>query len=128
MSKVFSKPVTLSQESLNKSNKRLATFSISRTGPNPIVSIVGYFHLKPILGSIRFARGSISVGSKHHIVYDMQAMDGKPPKKITEETCIVLLNEDQNLCQKISTIIVDDTTELLSFLDEENENLIALEV
>ena len=108
----------LTYEPFEAKNRRLTTFSISKTGDHSTVSIVGCFELKPTIGSIRFSRGTIHVGTISHIVYDKHAMDGLPPKEITDETCIVLLNEDKKLSQKATAIIVDNTTELLSLLDK----------
>jgi len=108
--------------------KRLTTFSISKTGENSKVSIVGCFELKPTIGSIRFSRGTIHVGCNSYIVFDRQAMAGMPAKDITKESCIVLLYEDNKLSQKATAIIVDNTTELLSLLNEQNQDFISLDV
>jgi hypothetical protein len=120
MPDIMTKPVELPNESVGKFQGRIATFSISRTGPNSTISIIGYFRLKPALSSIRFSKGTIHVGSNSYIVFDRQAMAGLPAKDITEETCIVLLYENEKLSHKATAYIVDDTTELLSLLNGQN--------
>ena len=118
----------LINESSKSQVKRLTTFSISKTGKNSKVSIVGCFELKQTIGSIRFSRGTILVGCNSYIVFDRQAMAGLPAKDITKESCIVLLYDDNKLSQKATAIIVDNTTELLSLLNEQNQNFISMEV
>ena len=128
MPKAIFKPAELLQKTSEAQNKRLTTFSISKTGGNSKVSIVGCFELKPTIGSVRFSKGTIHVGSNSYIVFDRQAMAGLPAKEITKESCIVLLYEDNKLSQKATAIIVDNTTELLSLLNEQNQDFISLEV
>jgi hypothetical protein len=108
----------LTYERFEAKNRRLTTFSISKTGEHSTVSIVGCFEIKPTIGSVRCSRGTIHVGTNSYIVFDRQAMDGLPPKDITEESCIVLLYEDNKFSKKATAIIVDNTTELLSLLDK----------
>ncbi len=100
-------------------NRRLTTFTFSKKGNHATVNIIGCFQLEPVVGSFKFVRGTIRVGSKNFTVYDRQAMDGMPTKEITEETCIVLLDEDRSSCQEGTAIIVNNTTELLSFWNEQ---------
>lgn len=100
-------------------NRRLTTFAFSKKGNHATVKIIGCFQIEPVVESFKFVRGTIRVGGKNFTVYDRHAMDGMPAKEITEETCIVLLDEDRSLCQEGTAIIVNNTTELLSFIDEQ---------
>ena len=110
-------------EPLEVLKRRFTTFAYSKRSDYTAVNIVGCFHLEPVKDSFEFVRGTIRIGSKSYIVYDKQAMTDGTPKEITEETCIVLLDEDRNIQHEGTAIIVDNTTELLSLLDEKNSKL-----
>ncbi len=120
-------PTELLREPLEL-KKRLTTFSFSYDGDYATLNIVGCFHLEPVKESFEFVRGEIRIGSKNYTVYDKQAMKDGIPKDITEETCIVLLDEHRSFYAEGTAIIVDNTAELLSLLDEKNSNLVTLEM
>jgi len=108
----------LLKEPLGALNRRLTTFSFSNHQGCTNIHIVGCFHLEPVRESFEFVRGKIRIGTKSYIVYDKQAMKDGMSKEITEETCIVLLDEDSGPHQEAAAIIVDNTAELLSILEK----------
>ena len=118
----------LLKEPLGALNRRLTTFSFSNHQGCTNIHIVGCFHLEPVRESFEFVRGKIRIGTKSYIVYDKQAMKDGLTKEITEETCIILLDEGESLYQEGTAIIVDDAAELLSLLEEKNLNLVAPEM
>lgn len=118
MLKTTNNATELLQEPLEVLNRGLTTFSFSKRQGCTNINIVGCFHLEPVRENFEFVRGKIRIGSKSYIVYDKQAMKDGMPKEITEETCILLLDEDSGLHQEAAAIIVDNTAELLSILEK----------
>lgn len=98
-------------------NKRITAFAFSKHGDGVEIKIIGCFHIKQAPSQPFYSKGIITVDGRPFLVFDLQALAGMKAKIVTSESCIILLDCDDEFNFFSKAIIVDDVTELLSIAD-----------
>lgn len=98
-------------------NRRITAFAFSKHEGGVEINIIGCFQIKQAPSQPFYSKGIITVDGRPFSVFDLQALAGMKAKKVTSESCIVLLdcNDEFNFFSR--AIIVDDVTEMLSIAD-----------
>lgn len=104
-------------------NRRLTTFAF-KAGENGIdIKIIGCLKVKTAPSQPFYSKGTILFDGNVFSVFDMQALAGLRPKRITDESCVVLVNSDDCDGGFNRAIIVDDVAEMLRIAEHNMEGL-----
>lgn len=98
-------------------DRRITAFAFTKHGDGVEIKIIGCFQIKQAPNQPFYSKGIITVQGRPFSVFDLQALAGLKAKKVTAESCIILLDCDDDLNSFSRAIIVDDVTEMLSIAD-----------
>ncbi|MBW8016186.1 MAG: hypothetical protein FVQ82_08365 [Planctomycetes bacterium] len=98
--------------------KRLTAFAFKRNEEGVDIKIIGCFDIKSAPSLPFYSKGIIIVGGRPFSVFDLQVLAGSRPKTLTDESCIVLLDFDDEYSCFSRAIVVDDVSEMLSIADQ----------
>ena len=92
---------------------RLTTFAFVKKGNSINIYTIGCFELFNMPKTTSYIRGTIKIKDFLYPVADPKVLAGGSQREISDESCIVLLNANENLTRFGSAILVDDVTEVL---------------
>lgn len=104
-------------------NCRLTAFAFRGSEHGIDIKIVGCLEVRPAASQPVYSKGIVLVNNKAFSVFDLQALSGLKPKKISNESCIVLLDPDEHFMHFSRAIIVDDVSEMLRIAERDMEGL-----
>lgn len=120
---VRKKNIEGSSQSADIKNRRLTTFAF-KAGENGIdIKIIGCLKIKSAPSQPIYSKGTILFDGKVFSVFDMQALAGLRPKRITDESCVVLVNSEDCDGDFNRAILVDDVAEMLRIAEHNMEGL-----
>lgn len=103
--------------------KRLTAFALKRNEEGVDIRIIGCFGIKSAPCQPFYSKGIIVVDGRSFSVFDLQSLAGLSPKILTDESCIVLLDFDDEHSYFSRAIVVDDVTEMLSIANQKMAGL-----
>ena len=104
-------------ECKKRKGDRITTFAFKRNNAGVEIRIIGCFRIKLAPNQPFYSRGIITVQGRPFPVFDLQVLAGLKPKKLTDESCIVLLDSNEGFDSFSRAIIVDNVTEMLNIAD-----------
>lgn len=107
----------------NIQQKRLTAFAFKRSNFGIDIKIIGCFKLKHAPSQPYYSKGIITLNHKAYSVFDLQTLSGLSPKPITEDSCIVLLDPNEDFTDFSRAIIVDNVSEMLRIAEQKMEGL-----
>jgi chemotaxis signal transduction protein len=120
---VAEKIMNASEDLPGESNRRLMAFAFRGSENGIDIKIIGRLKLRPAPRQPMYSKGIVLINDKAFSVFDLKALAGLKPKTISNESCIVLLDPDENFGDFCRAIIVDDVSEMLRIAKRDMEGL-----
>jgi chemotaxis signal transduction protein len=112
--------VIRNEQTNGSNNYQLTAFGFHKREGGVDIKIIGSMEVRRVPGQPKYSMGLITVDGKVFSVQDLQVLAGLGPRKVSADSCIVLLEPDDDYSDFSKAIIVDDVSEML-LIAEENE-------